>query len=93
LHKSERNIARLARASLEKKIIYENSSDVEIDDFYSELKVLQVSSPNYSMLMPEILKFVIDTKYYPNVSDAHRTLLTVPMIVLRLKEVSQKRSC
>jgi hypothetical protein len=49
-----------------------------------------VAMPNCLMSAPEILKFVIDTNCYPNVSDAHRTLLIVPVTVLWLKEVSQK---
>ena len=57
------------------------SSDVEINDFYSELKVLQVSLPDSSMSAPEILKFVMDADFYSNVLVAYRILLTVPMTV------------
>jgi hypothetical protein len=59
------------------KFTHENSSDVEISDFYSELKVLQVSLPDSSMSAPEILKFVMDA----DVTVAYRILLTVPVTV------------
>ena len=58
-----------------------NSSDVEINDFFSELKVLQVTLPDSLMSAPEILKFVMDADCYPNVSVAYRILLTVPVTV------------
>jgi hypothetical protein len=63
------------------KFTHENSSDVEINDFYSELKVLQVSLPDSSTSAPEILKFVMDADCYPNVTVAYRILLTVPVTV------------
>lgn len=34
-----------------------------------------------SMFVPEILKFVMDADFYPNVLVAYRILLTVPMTV------------
>jgi len=60
---------------------HENSSDVEINDFYSELKVLQVSLPDSLMSALEILKFVMDADCYLNVSVAYRILLTVLVTV------------
>jgi hypothetical protein len=63
------------------KFTHENSSDVEINDFYSELKVLQVSLQDSSMSAPEILKFVMDADCYPNVIVAYRILLTIPVTV------------
>jgi hypothetical protein len=55
-----------------------NSSNVDLDDFFSELKVLQATLPNGVMSAPEILRFV---NCYPNVLIAYRILLTVPMTV------------
>ena len=40
-----------------------------------------------SMFVPEILKFVMDADFYPNVSVAYRILLSVPVTV-----ASPKRS-
>ena len=63
------------------KFTHENSSDVEINYFYSELKVLQGGLLDYSMSAPEILKFVMDADCYPNVTVAYRILLNVPVTV------------
>jgi len=60
---------------------HDNSSDVEINDFFSELKVLQVTLPDSLMSAPEILKFVMDADCYPNISVAYRILLTIPVTV------------
>ncbi|BAF30217.1 Os12g0597800, partial [Oryza sativa Japonica Group] len=57
------------------------SSNVEINDFYSELKVLQVSLSDSSMSAPGILKFFMDADFYKNVSVAYRILLTVHVTV------------
>ena len=53
------------------KFSHDNSSDVEINDFFSELKVLQVTLPDSLMSTPEILKFVMDADCYPNISVAY----------------------
>ena len=50
-------------------------------DFFSELKVLQVTLPDSLMSASEILKFVMDADCYPNISVAYRILLTVPVTV------------
>jgi hypothetical protein len=59
----------------------DNKSDVELDDFFSELKVLRVSLPEELMSAYEILQFVKTTDCYPNVSIAYRILLTIPVTV------------
>ena len=59
----------------------DKSSDVDLDDFFSELKVLQVTLPDDFMSAPEILQFVTTLDCYPNVSVAYRILLTVPVTV------------
>jgi hypothetical protein len=63
------------------KFSHDNSSDVEINDFFQELKVLQMALPDSMMSAPEILKFIMDADCYPNVSVAYRILLTVPVTV------------
>ena len=58
---------------------YDNSSDVDLDNFFSELKVLQVTLPDGFMSTPDILQFVTTIDCYPNVSIAYRIILTVPV--------------
>jgi len=60
---------------------YNNSSDVELNEFFSELKVLQVTLPDALMSAPEILEFVMAADCYPNILVAYRILLTVPVTV------------
>nr|TKW36879.1 hypothetical protein SEVIR_1G010800v2 [Setaria viridis] len=64
-----------------KSFSHENKPDVELDDFFSELKVLQVSLPEELMSAPEIPQFVKAADGYPNVSIAYRILLTIRVIV------------
>ena len=45
-------------------------SDVELDDLFSELKVLQVTLPDQLMSASEILHFVKIADCYPNASIA-----------------------
>ena len=72
------------------KFSHDNSSDVEINDFFSELKVLQVTLPDSLMSAPEILKFVMDADCYPNISVAYRILLTVPVTVASVERSFSK---
>jgi hypothetical protein len=60
---------------------HKNSCDVDLDDFFSELKVLQVTLPDNLMSAHEILQFVTAVDCYPNVSVAYRILLTSPVTV------------
>jgi hypothetical protein len=60
---------------------HDGSSDVDLDDFFSELKVLQVTLPDGFMSAPEILQFITTVDCYPNVSVAYQILLTVPVTV------------
>ena len=60
---------------------HDNSSDVDLDDFFSELKVLQVTLPDKLMSATEIFQFVTAADCYPNVSIAYQILLIVPVIV------------
>ncbi|CAA0831518.1 hAT family dimerisation domain [Striga hermonthica] len=64
-----------------KKFSHENKSDVELEDFFSELKVLRSSLPEELMSAVEILQFVKAAECYPNVSIAYRILLTIPVTV------------
>ncbi|KAF2943933.1 hypothetical protein DAI22_02g102200 [Oryza sativa Japonica Group] len=60
---------------------HNNSSDVELNDFFSELKVLQATLPDALKSAPEILEFITAADCYPNVLVAYRILLTVPVTV------------
>jgi hypothetical protein len=60
--------------------------DVDLNDFISELHVLQVTLPDDLMSALEILQFITAADCYPNVSIAYRILLTIP--VTQLKQVS-----
>jgi hypothetical protein len=63
------------------KFSHDNQSDVELDDLFSELKVLQVTLPDQLMSASEILHFVKDADCYPNASIAYQILLTIPVTV------------
>ncbi|KAL0420690.1 UNVERIFIED_CONTAM: hypothetical protein Slati_3091900 [Sesamum latifolium] len=56
-------------------------SDVDLNDLYSELKILQGTLPNKFMSAIDILEFVKTLDCFPNISIACRILLTVPMTV------------
>uniref|UniRef100_A0A7N0RHC1 Uncharacterized protein n=1 Tax=Kalanchoe fedtschenkoi TaxID=63787 RepID=A0A7N0RHC1_KALFE len=60
---------------------HENATDVDLDDLYSELKVLQVTLPGDCISSLKILEFVKVADCYPNVMIAYRILLTVPVTV------------
>jgi hypothetical protein len=50
----------------------DNSADVDLNDFISELQVLQVTLSDGLMLVHEILPFITVIDCYPNVSIAYR---------------------
>ena len=60
---------------------YDNSSNVDLENFFSKLKVLQVTLPDGFMSAPDILQFVTTIDCYPNISIAYQILLTVPVTV------------
>ncbi|CAH9137917.1 unnamed protein product, partial [Cuscuta epithymum] len=64
-----------------KTFSHDDLNDVDLDDFFSELKVLQMTLPDASMSAMEILEFVKAADCYPNVSIAYRILLTAPVTV------------
>jgi hypothetical protein len=85
---NSRNLKSLDNDNLRKACInfvqmftHGSSSDVELNNFFSELKVLQVTLPDRLMSAHEILEFVLDANCYPNVSIAYRILLIVPVTV------------
>jgi hypothetical protein len=60
---------------------HENSCDVDLDDFFCELKVLQSNLRDRLMSAREIIQFVTTVDCYPNVSITYQILLTVPVTV------------
>jgi hypothetical protein len=58
-----------------------DSSDVEVHEFFSELRVLQMTLPNATMCAMEIFEFVRNVDSYPNVLVAYRILFTIPVTV------------
>nr|TKW14774.1 hypothetical protein SEVIR_5G188900v2 [Setaria viridis] len=60
---------------------FDGSSDVEVYDLISELKIMKFTLPNDVMSAMEIFEHVRDVDCYPNVSIAYRLLFTVPVTV------------
>ncbi|KAF8093548.1 hypothetical protein N665_0383s0173 [Sinapis alba] len=58
-----------------------DSSDVDLNDLYSELRMLQTTLPDVSIDPSEVLEFVESVGCYQNVSIAYRILLTTPVTV------------
>jgi hypothetical protein len=58
-----------------------DSSDVEVHEFFSGLRVLQMTLPNATMCAMEIFEFVRNVDCYPNVLVAYRILFTIPVTV------------
>jgi hypothetical protein len=57
------------------------SSDVEVNDLISELRVLKLCLPETSMSSMEIFEYVKKMDSYPNISIAYRILFNVPVTV------------
>uniref|UniRef100_A0ACD6A3F0 Uncharacterized protein n=1 Tax=Avena sativa TaxID=4498 RepID=A0ACD6A3F0_AVESA len=60
-----------------KQIIY----DVDLDDLFSELRMLQMTLPDKPMRVAEMFEFVKNINCFPNISIAYRFLYTVPVTV------------
>jgi len=66
---------------LPKKNLADGSSDVEVHDLISELKILKFTLPEGAMSAMEIFEYVRDVDCYPNISVAYRILFTVHVTV------------
>ncbi|KAL0772360.1 hypothetical protein Bca101_037511 [Brassica carinata] len=64
-----------------KTFSHDDLSDVDLDDFFSELRMLQVSLSDEAMTPIQVLELVKDMGCYPNVDIAYRILLTTHVIV------------
>ena len=60
---------------------HNGSSDIDLNDLISELRVLQSALPERDMIAMEIFEFVTEGDCYPNTSIAYRILFTVPVTV------------
>ena len=59
----------------------DGSSDVEVYDLISELKIMRFTLPNGVMSAMEIFGHVREVDCYPNISIAYHILFTVPVMV------------
>ena len=60
---------------------HDGSSDVEVHDLISELKIMKFTLPDGILSAMEIFNHVRDVDCYPNVSIAYQILCTVPVTV------------
>lgn len=56
-------------------------SDVDLDDLFSELRMLQMTLPDKAMCATEMFEFIRNINCFPNISVAYRILFTVPVTV------------
>jgi hypothetical protein len=60
---------------------HDGSSDVEVLDLISELKILKFTLPDRTLCAMEIFEHIRDVGCYPNACIAYRILFTVPVTV------------
>ena len=63
------------------KISHGNFSYINLNDFYSELRILQTTLPDVPMEPSEVLEFVESVGCYQKNSIAYRILLTIHVTV------------
>ncbi|XP_021820020.1 uncharacterized protein LOC110761765 [Prunus avium] len=73
-------ISSLRSRNLEVALTHDNESDINADDLFSELEVLQMYLPKETKTAIEVLDFVKVVDCFPNVSIAYRIILTLPKI-------------
>jgi hypothetical protein len=66
---------------LDETFSHDDSSDGDLNDFISELQVLQVTLPDDLMSSLKILQFIIVADCYRNVSIVYQILLTIHVTV------------
>uniref|UniRef100_A0ACD5Z487 Uncharacterized protein n=1 Tax=Avena sativa TaxID=4498 RepID=A0ACD5Z487_AVESA len=55
--------------------------DVDLDDLFSELRMLQMTLPDEPMCAAEMFEFIRNINCFPNISIAYRILFTIPVTV------------
>ncbi|XP_021832113.1 zinc finger MYM-type protein 1-like [Prunus avium] len=73
-------ISSLRSRNLEVALTHDNESDINADDLFSELEVLQMYLPKETKTAIEVLDFVKVVDCFPNVPIAYRIILTLPKI-------------
>ncbi|XP_023737798.1 uncharacterized protein LOC111885791 [Lactuca sativa] len=66
---------------LEKALKFEERSDIDADELYTELKLFETLETNEFSNPIDVLKFLKEFDYFPNASIAYRILLTIPVTV------------
>ncbi|KAE8773641.1 hAT family dimerization domain containing protein [Hordeum vulgare] len=64
-----------------KTFTHNHSCDVELDDFFSELRMLRMTLPEELMCATKMFEFVRNINCFPNISIAYRILFTIPVTV------------
>jgi hypothetical protein len=72
----------------DKTFYFDNSSDVDLSELISKLKVLQLTLPDRQMSAMEIFEFDREVDSYPNICIAYQILFTMSVTV-----ASAERSC
>ncbi|KAL7596136.1 hypothetical protein Lser_V15G31190 [Lactuca serriola] len=66
---------------LEKTLKFEERSDNDVEELYTELKLFETLETNEFSNPKDVLKFLKELDYFPNASIAYRILLTIPVTV------------
>jgi hypothetical protein len=61
----------------DKSFFFDNSSDVDLNDLISKLKVLHLTLPDRQMSAMEIFEFIREVDNYPNICIAYWILFTM----------------
>ena len=77
------------RVNLEAFVQYDNFSDLDGIDLFSELNVLQKILPKEKKSASDILNFIENLNFFLNAFIAYKILLTIHIIVAFAKEVFQ----
>ncbi|XP_023771970.1 uncharacterized protein LOC111920627 [Lactuca sativa] len=66
---------------LEKALEFEERSDIDAEELYTELKLFETLETNEFSNPIDVLKFLKELDYFPNASIAYRILLSIPITV------------
>ncbi|GAA0173035.1 hypothetical protein LIER_26736 [Lithospermum erythrorhizon] len=66
---------------LKNMLSHNDSSDIDLNDLFSELRVLRMTLSDKPMTAVQILEFVRSADCYPNISITYRIFLTMPVSV------------
>ncbi|KAL7618807.1 uncharacterized protein LOC111896889 [Lactuca sativa] len=66
---------------LEKALKFEERSNIDAEELYTELKLFETLETNEFSNSIDVLKFLKELDYFPNASITYRILLTIPVMV------------